>query len=127
MYLNVDKRFIVKFGTGSSCGRSRAGAAEGGNPWLWCRWMMAAFGILSYEHRPLKRPRLGPPDVYPQDPKQKEVCFYDAAPENSKWMFWWRKTINQEAVRANTDASLFSKPSRRSGPRNNNEQDLVVN
>lgn len=34
---------------------------------------MAAFGILSYEHRPLKRPRLGPPDVYPQDPKQKEV------------------------------------------------------
>ena len=35
--------------------------------------MMAAFGILSYEHRPLKRPRLGPPDVYPQDPKQKEV------------------------------------------------------
>lgn len=34
---------------------------------------MAAFGILSYEHRPLKRLRLGPPDVYPQDPKQKEV------------------------------------------------------
>lgn len=34
---------------------------------------MAAFGVLSYEHRPLKRPRLGPPDVYPQDPKQKEV------------------------------------------------------
>lgn len=24
------------------------------------------------EKRPLKRPRLGPPDVYPQDPKQKE-------------------------------------------------------
>lgn len=34
---------------------------------------MAAFGLLSYEQRPLKRPRLGPPDVYPQDPKQKEV------------------------------------------------------
>ncbi|XP_055579937.1 mediator of RNA polymerase II transcription subunit 12-like protein isoform X15 [Falco biarmicus] len=33
---------------------------------------MAAFGLLSYEHRPLKRPRLGPPDVYPQDPRQKE-------------------------------------------------------
>nr|XP_032662116.1 mediator of RNA polymerase II transcription subunit 12-like protein isoform X1 [Chelonoidis abingdonii] len=33
---------------------------------------MAAFGLLSYEQRPLKRPRLGPPDVYPQDPKQKE-------------------------------------------------------
>ncbi|XP_072329937.1 mediator of RNA polymerase II transcription subunit 12-like protein isoform X1 [Scyliorhinus torazame] len=33
---------------------------------------MAAFGFLSYEQRPLKRPRLGPPDVYPQDPKQKE-------------------------------------------------------
>ncbi|XP_057325001.1 mediator of RNA polymerase II transcription subunit 12 [Microplitis mediator] len=28
-------------------------------------------GIL-YEKRPLKRPRLGPPDVYPQEPKQKE-------------------------------------------------------
>ncbi|XP_076454432.1 mediator of RNA polymerase II transcription subunit 12-like protein [Babylonia areolata] len=26
----------------------------------------------SQEHRPLKKPRLGPPDVYPQDPKQKE-------------------------------------------------------
>lgn len=39
--------------------------------------MMAAFGILSYEHRPLKRPRLGPPDVYPQDPKQKEVSVRD--------------------------------------------------
>lgn len=34
---------------------------------------MAAFGLLSYEQRPLKRPRLGPPDVYPQDPRQKEV------------------------------------------------------
>lgn len=34
---------------------------------------MAAFGLLSYEQRPLKRARLGPPDVYPQDPKQKEV------------------------------------------------------
>ncbi|XP_077204785.1 mediator of RNA polymerase II transcription subunit 12-like protein isoform X2 [Paroedura picta] len=33
---------------------------------------MAAFGLLSYEQRPLKRARLGPPDVYPQDPKQKE-------------------------------------------------------
>jgi len=28
----------------------------------------------SYEKRPLKRPRLGPPDVYPQEPKQKEVA-----------------------------------------------------
>ncbi|RWS26166.1 thyroid hormone receptor-associated protein-like protein, partial [Leptotrombidium deliense] len=25
-----------------------------------------------YEKRPLKKPKLGPPDVYPQDPKQKE-------------------------------------------------------
>ncbi|KAJ2943838.1 hypothetical protein O0L34_g8164 [Tuta absoluta] len=25
-----------------------------------------------YEKRPLKRPRLGPPDVYPQEPRQKE-------------------------------------------------------
>ncbi|XP_023221820.1 mediator of RNA polymerase II transcription subunit 12-like protein [Centruroides sculpturatus] len=32
---------------------------------------MAAFAWL-FEKRPLKRPRLGPPDVYPQDPKQKE-------------------------------------------------------
>ncbi|KAL5013517.1 hypothetical protein ScPMuIL_007787 [Solemya velum] len=24
------------------------------------------------ETRPLKKPRLGPPDVYPQDPKQRE-------------------------------------------------------
>ncbi|XP_059544106.1 mediator of RNA polymerase II transcription subunit 12-like protein isoform X2 [Myotis daubentonii] len=37
---------------------------------------MAAFGLLSYEQRPLKRPRLGPPDVYPQDPKQKEIGAY---------------------------------------------------
>lgn len=27
----------------------------------------------SQESRPLKKPRLGPPDVYPQDSKQKEV------------------------------------------------------
>ena len=27
---------------------------------------------IPYEKRPLKRPRLGPPDVYPQEPKQKE-------------------------------------------------------
>lgn len=26
-----------------------------------------------FEKRPLKRAKLGPPDVYPQDPKQKEV------------------------------------------------------
>uniref|UniRef100_A0A803TYP2 Mediator complex subunit Med12 domain-containing protein n=1 Tax=Anolis carolinensis TaxID=28377 RepID=A0A803TYP2_ANOCA len=32
----------------------------------------APSGLLSYEQRPLKRSRLGPPDVYPQDPKQKE-------------------------------------------------------
>ncbi|XP_038050746.1 mediator of RNA polymerase II transcription subunit 12-like protein isoform X3 [Patiria miniata] len=31
---------------------------------------MAAF--VHYGNRPLKRPRLGAPDVYPQDPKQKE-------------------------------------------------------
>ncbi|KAH8042864.1 hypothetical protein HPB51_026129 [Rhipicephalus microplus] len=34
--------------------------------------MMAAPSWL-YEKRHLKKPRLGPPDVYPQDPKQKEV------------------------------------------------------
>ncbi|MGH0141441.1 UNVERIFIED_CONTAM: hypothetical protein FKN15_074225 [Acipenser sinensis] len=33
---------------------------------------MAAFGVLNYEKRPLKRPRLGRPDVYPQDPHQRE-------------------------------------------------------
>lgn len=27
----------------------------------------------SMENRPLKKLKLGPPDVYPQDPKQKEV------------------------------------------------------
>lgn len=32
---------------------------------------MSAFP--SQENRPLKKPRLGPPDVYPQDTKQKEV------------------------------------------------------
>lgn len=26
-----------------------------------------------FEKRPLKRAKLGPPDVYPQDPKQREV------------------------------------------------------
>jgi len=31
----------------------------------------------SYEKRPLKRPRLGPPDVYPQEPKQKEVSVFN--------------------------------------------------
>lgn len=25
-----------------------------------------------FEKRPLKKPRIGPPDVYPQEPKQKE-------------------------------------------------------
>ena len=32
---------------------------------------MAAYP--SQDSRPLKKARLGPPDVYPQDPKQKEV------------------------------------------------------
>lgn len=27
---------------------------------------------LLYEKRPLKKQRIGPPDVYPQEPKQKE-------------------------------------------------------
>lgn len=53
--------------------------------------MMAAFGILSYEHRPLKRPRLGPPDVYPQDPKQKEVSVDDVQSARSGIMFWATK------------------------------------
>lgn len=105
--------------TGSGCGRWTA--AEGGNPLLWCRWMMAAFGILSYEHRPLKRPRLGPPDVYPQDPKQKEVCFHNVPPENSKSTFWRRRTTNCGALLASPDASL----SRWFGPGNNNEQERV--
>jgi len=34
---------------------------------------MACPIIFSHEKRPLKRPRLGPPDVYPQDPRQREV------------------------------------------------------
>ncbi len=35
---------------------------------------MASTMIFSQEKRPLKRPKLGPPDVYPQDPRQREVC-----------------------------------------------------
>lgn len=35
----------------------------------------------SYEKRFLKRPRLGPPDVYPQEPRQKEVGQYQALNE----------------------------------------------
>lgn len=27
-----------------------------------------------YEKRPLRKPKLGPPDLYPQEAKQKEVC-----------------------------------------------------
>lgn len=111
-------------GSGFRC-CSSVQAAEGGNPWLWCRWMMAAFGILSYEHRPLKRPRLGPPDVYPQDPKQKEVSFYDVQPENTGIMFPGRK-MSAERLCKLTVASPFSKPSRRFGPSNNNEQHRVV-
>jgi hypothetical protein len=36
---------------------------------------MAAAVVSSwlYEKRPLKKSKLGPPDVYPQDSKQKEV------------------------------------------------------
>lgn len=86
---------------------------------------MAAFGILSYEHRPLKRPRLGPPDVYPQDPKQKEVRFYDVHSERPGIMFRGRK-ISAKKLCELTLASLFSEPSRRFGPSNNNEQHLVV-
>lgn len=87
--------------------------------------MMAAFGILSYEHRPLKRPRLGPPDVYPQDPKQKEVRFYDVQPKRPEKMFRRRKIPGKKLCKL-TLASLFSKLSRRLGPSNNNEQYLVV-
>lgn len=87
--------------------------------------MMAAFGILSYEHRPLKRPRLGPPDVYPQDPKQKEVSLYDVQSARLGIMFWERKNSAKKLCRL-TVASLFSKTSRRFGPSNNNEQHLVV-
>ena len=37
-----------------------------------------AVAFPSQENRQIKKPRLGPPDVYPQDPKQKEVvlCSY---------------------------------------------------
>jgi hypothetical protein len=38
--------------------------------------MMASTVIFSHEKRPLKRPKLGPPDVYPQDPKQREVYIF---------------------------------------------------
>lgn len=46
----------------------------------------------SYEKRPLKRPRLGPPDVYPQEPKQKEVIDFD--PLNSISFLDWVITFN---------------------------------
>ena len=39
------------------------------------------------ENRPLKKLKLGPPDVYPQDPKQKEVKYlpiYLHIPPNQK-------------------------------------------
>ena len=32
--------------------------------------------VPSAEHRPLKRQKLGPPDVYPQDAKQREVSIF---------------------------------------------------
>lgn len=41
-------------------------------------------GFLPQEHRPLKRPRLGAPDVYPQDPKQKED---ELTAQNAKFGF----------------------------------------
>ncbi len=32
-----------------------------------------------YEKRPLKKPKLGPPDVYPQEKNQKEVFSWQKA------------------------------------------------
>jgi len=40
------------------------------------------------ENRPLKKLKLGPPDVYPQDPKQKEV----------KWLHIYLHNSNQKAI-----------------------------
>ncbi|KAJ8669737.1 hypothetical protein QAD02_000996 [Eretmocerus hayati] len=49
-------------------------------------------GIL-YEKRPLKRPRLGPPDVYPQEPKQKED---ELTPNNVKHGFTTSLQLSDE-------------------------------
>jgi hypothetical protein len=38
--------------------------------------LKSVMACLSMENRPLKKLRLGPPDVYPQDPKQKEVLHF---------------------------------------------------
>jgi hypothetical protein len=40
------------------------------------------------ENRPLKKLKLGPPDVYPQDPKQKEV----------KWLHIYLHILHQKAI-----------------------------
>ena len=41
--------------------------------------------------RPLKKPRLGVPDVFPQDPKQEEVRFFDLEMINNKYVIdIWR-------------------------------------
>lgn len=49
-------------------------------------------GIL-YEKRPLKRPRLGPPDVYPQEPRQKED---ELTPNNVKHGFTTSLQLSDE-------------------------------
>ncbi|XP_014230379.1 mediator of RNA polymerase II transcription subunit 12-like isoform X1 [Trichogramma pretiosum] len=46
-----------------------------------------------YEKRPLKRPRLGPPDVYPQEPKQKED---ELTPNNVKHGFTTTSQLSDE-------------------------------
>lgn len=37
---------------------------------------MSTVGMLCEELRPLKRPKLGIPDLFPQEQKQKEVVFH---------------------------------------------------
>ncbi|KAL1427763.1 hypothetical protein MTO96_003109 [Rhipicephalus appendiculatus] len=68
--------------------------------------MMAAPSWL-YEKRHLKKPRLGPPDVYPQDPKQKED---ELTAINVKQGFITNPQINDEygsARNANITSAKF--------------------
>lgn len=63
--------------------------------WTACEIFVCTFVIDQLETnmaapRPLKRPRLGQPDVYPQDSKQREVIFarYDAVVKAWRYSIW---------------------------------------
>ncbi|RWS13512.1 thyroid hormone receptor-associated protein-like protein [Dinothrombium tinctorium] len=73
---------------------------------------MGLMDMWLYEKRPLKKPKLGPPDVYPQDPKQKEVSEQsdELTAINVKQGFLTHPTIQDEygsARNSNVNASKF--------------------